>query len=195
MACAACMCGCTEVDDIGIEMRTLCMRLAVCGCQCKRMPRDATSWGAGRMHASAVHGSNTASKYFMLVQLLTCSSPSAAAHLVEVGLQLQVLQALLQEGDERARGHVIATDVALVHEALVAEYKGRMREACAGKVQTAARERPLPTALTGLKQQCSYTGPICRQLEVTPGKGDTLQQKGCAGGTHLIPAGSGTLRS
>lgn len=55
----------------------------------------------------------------------------AGAHLVgQVGLHLEVLQPLLDEGHERARRHVIAVDVAFVHEALVAEGEGRVREAC-----------------------------------------------------------------
>lgn len=53
------------------------------------------------------------------------------AHVVKVGLQLQVHQALLYEGDQRARRHLVHTDWALVREALVAKRECRVREACA----------------------------------------------------------------
>ena len=57
---------------------------------------------------------------------------AAATHLRQVRLQLQVLQTLLNEGDERTRGHVCAVDARLVHRALVAEAEGTVLEAWRG---------------------------------------------------------------
>lgn len=50
------------------------------------------------------------------------------ANLVKIGLQLHILQALLEERNHGPGWHIVAADAAFVHKALVSKHECRMGE-------------------------------------------------------------------